>query len=202
MRTCSVEGCEKKHNARGYCSGHYYARKQTGEFNLGTCKKEGCEEVHEAKGYCRKHYLQAKRNGEFGQESAIRYQIVRIYHSMQCRCLNPNSIGWDRYGGRGITICHEWGNLESFYKWAIKGYRPGLQIDRIDNSKGYSPDNCRWVTPKQQCRNRKDNIWVGEPGEKFVLIELAEIYNLNYITLHCRYHRGDRGARLVRPVER
>ena len=61
------------------------------------------------------------------------------------------------YIDRGITVCEEWQNFETFYTWAIEhGYSKGLQIDRIDNDRGYGPDNCRWVTPKQNANNRRD----------------------------------------------
>lgn len=86
-----------------------------------------------------------------------------VYHtwvSMRDRCNNPNNSKYSDYGGRGITICSEWDSFEVFLK--DMGEKPftGAEIDRIDNSKGYSPDNCRWVTRTSNMRNtRFNNNW-------------------------------------------
>ena len=83
----------------------------------------------------------------------------RIYHcwaNMKSRCLNSNNKWYEHYGKRGITICDEWMDFNSFYQWSINnGYSENLSIDRINNNKGYSPDNCRWATASQQSRNRR-----------------------------------------------
>lgn len=75
---------------------------------------------------------------------------------MKDRCYDKKVKDYKYYGERGITICDEWLNsVDAFCKWGMAtGYEKGLQIDRIDNDKGYSPDNCRWVTPAVNCRKR------------------------------------------------
>lgn len=72
------------------------------------------------------------------------------------RCKNQSASHYEYYGGKGITVCEQWvNNFVNFYNWAINnGYDDSLTLDRIDNNKGYSPYNCRWVTHKINCRNR------------------------------------------------
>ena len=82
----------------------------------------------------------------------------KIWVGMKYRCLNPNAINFNSYGGRGITVCEKWLTFEGFI--ADMGPANGRCIDRIDNDQGYSKDNCRWVTPTENSRNRRSNVVV------------------------------------------
>ncbi len=82
-------------------------------------------------------------------------KLYMIWAGMKDRCLNPNNKKYARYGGRGITICQEWMKFEPFMEWSLShGYMGGLSIDRIDNDKGYYPENCQWTTVQKQALNR------------------------------------------------
>jgi hypothetical protein len=111
---------------------------------------------------------------------------------MKNRCYNKKHNRYKNYGGKGIIVCDEWiSDFYSFYKWGIgKGWENGKSIDRIDNSKNYSPDNCKFSTPKEQCRNRTCNVKLTINGETKILIEWAEFYNINYGTFLSRFKKG------------
>lgn len=86
-------------------------------------------------------------------------RLYKIYQGMLTRCTNSNREDWKRYGGRGIAICEEWKDYEKFRDWALNnGYQENLTIDRINVNKGYSPGNCRWITLKEQARNKRNTV--------------------------------------------
>lgn len=130
----------------------------------------------------------------------IHSRLNRIHNCMKERCYNPKKRGFKNYGGRGITICNEWLNSEkvngnctkgylAFKTWALShGYADNLSIDRIDNSKGYSPGNCRWVTRKIQQNNRRGNRLITYKGQTKTLKQWCEILNLNYCTITTRIY--------------
>ena len=122
-------------------------------YNLrcGNTKSCGCLSAEKAGSRMRSHSLSGTR-------------LHGVWFGMKQRCLNPNNERYHKYGGRGITICDDWvHNFQAFYDWAMEnGYdenapRGQCTIDRIDNDKGYSPDNCRWVNMKIQRHNRSDS---------------------------------------------
>ena len=120
-------------------------------------------------------------------------RLYRIYAHMKERCSNENNKNYERYGGRGITVCDEWlQNFQAFYDWAMaNGYKDSLTIDRIDNDKGYSPENCRWVTMKEQSNNKSCNIIITFNGKTQTLKQWADELGMNYTRLYQRiYVRG------------
>ena len=134
-----------------------------------------------------------------GNKNAVKHglsntRLHRIWHSMYCRCYYKSTNQYKNYGGKGIKVCEEWKHIEgfvNFYKWAMaNGYKDGLTLDRIDNEKNYSPQNCRWVTYKQQCRNRTNNVYYTFKGETKTSKEWCEIYNISQTTLNDRLKRN------------
>lgn len=88
-------------------------------------------------------------------KSKIKGGFYRAWASMLSRCADLTN---EKYGGRGITVCPEWKSFEVFQIWALSTYISGMTLDRKDNSKGYSPDNCRWATKTTQSRNRRSGV--------------------------------------------
>jgi hypothetical protein len=117
-------------------------------------------------------------------------RIYGIYCGILSRCYNKNRKAYKDYGGRGITVCDEWldnDGFQSFYDWSMEnGYSDKLSIDRIDNNKGYNPDNCRWVDRNTQANNKRNNVIVEYKGEKYTITDLAKKVNMKRGTLYRR----------------
>lgn len=117
-----------------------------------------------------------------------------IWLQMKDRCENPNNSEYSIYGAEGKTVCEEWNGehgAENFIKWSLaNGYSDDLTIDRIDGSKGYSHENCRWATRKEQSNNNRNNHILEYKGKKQTLMQWAEEYNINYGTLWSRINNG------------
>ena len=85
---------------------------------------------------------------------------------MKQRCKNPKCKAYKNYGARGIKVCDEWEEFEPFLNWCLKnGYKKGLDLDRRDNNGNYSPDNCRWISRKENLNNRRNTIFIDVNGE-------------------------------------
>lgn len=100
--------------------------------------------------------------------------LYSVWRGMLGRCGNPHATGYSNYGGRGIAVCEEWHEFVPFRDWALaSGYRPSLEIDRRDNEGDYEPGNCRWVTIKNNARNRRTNVVLAAFGESKCIKEWA-----------------------------
>ena len=109
-------------------------------------------------------------------------RLYKIWTGMKTRCNNPNCKAYANYGGRGIALCDPWNeSYATFRDWAVlSGYSDKLSIDRIDNSKGYSPDNCRWATARAQSNNRRSNRHITVNGAQMTTADAARLAGVSY----------------------
>ena len=119
-------------------------------------------------------------------------RLYNIWSNMKGRCHTKSCSFYEKYGGRGITVCDEWSNsFDSFWTWAMaNGYRDDLTIDRIDNDGNYCPENCRWVTPKENARNRPCTVTITVDGITKTRSEWAEFIGMKPETLRSAIRRG------------
>ncbi len=129
----------------------------------------------------------------------------RVWQYMLSRCYNPTHHAYVYYGAKGVTVCKEW--LEDYTKFRdflyLNGYDENAPfgkytVDRIDNSKGYSPDNCRLVSMKVQSLNKTNNHRIEYQGRVMTVTEAAE---LNGLTNRQVLNRLDKGWDLMRALE-
>lgn len=118
-------------------------------------------------------------------------KLYAVWSAMKQRCTNSKNKRWERYGGRGISVCAEWkDSYDNFKVWALSnGYREGLTLDRIDNNKGYEPSNCRWATYHEQNLNTSRSVHIEYKGEVHSPQEWADLYGLKLKAIYTRMER-------------
>lgn len=144
---------------------------------------------------CYRADVSAKRLTTHGH--GHRERLYGVWNTMKQRCYYSGSPSYENYGAIGITVCDEWlHNYDAFRTWALEnGYdetakRGKFTVDRIDISKGYSPDNCRLVDMQVQNSNKRSNVYLTFNGETSTLAEMARKYNINESTLRGRLNSG------------
>lgn len=160
---CGVEDCNKKLECRGMCHKHYVKFMRSGGDKVNKitiCLIEECDQRTHSKGYCKIHYLRIKRTGSPNrkyEDHGLRHtKEYKTWLSMKQRCLNPNSINYSDYGGRGITIYEEWKNsFVKFYDHIGKSPSPAHSVDRIDVNRNYEPGNVVWAIKTVQVHNQR-----------------------------------------------
>lgn len=114
-------------------------------------------------------------------------RLYSIWSNMKSRCYNTKVACYKHYGGRGITVDESWHTFEGFMDNLPEGYSCGLELDRIDNEKGYSLDNCRWSTRSEQCVNRRS---LGDDPERGVsYVKRDNLYKANITKDGKRYQK-------------
>ena len=112
-------------------------------------------------------------------------RLYTVWNAMKARCSNPNNHAYERYGGRGIGYCARWEQFANFYE--DMGDAPkGHTLERLENNKGYSTENCIWADRSQQGRNKRNNVMLTIDGETLPLVAWAERYGIAYGTVHRR----------------
>lgn len=124
---------------------------------------------------------------------------LTTWQHMLRRCLDPRNKNFASYGGRGITVCDRW--RESFAAFLLDmGTRPdGFSIDRVNNDGNYEPSNCRWATPAEQGRNKRNNRYIEIDGERITQSEAARRAGVSDATIMRRLERGLSVAEALSP---
>ena len=166
----------RRWNCRCDCGNTIVTTRQN--LRKGDTRSCGCLKLEETK----------KRLTTHGESKSVLY---KRWKAMKKRCQNPNNSDYSHYGGRGIKVCEEWQDYANFRDWALShGYSDELSIDRIDVDGDYEPNNCRFISMKEQCNNRSNNLMVAHDGHVYTLSELAEAKGIHYSTLYERLKRG------------
>lgn len=153
----------------------------TNDLKRGASKSCGCsfkERVGQPNIYAIKH-------GMTGTPTFTSWVEMR----RRCRNSNHKRPDYKNYAGRGISYCSEWESFSSFLN--DMGERPeNTTLERVDNNKGYSKENCIWANRKSQERNKRTNRVFSIDGKMMTVVEISEKYGVNYYTLHSRIRRG------------
>lgn len=127
------------------------------------------------------------KHGGALNEDRVKPRLYSTWCNMRQRCNNKNSYDYKYYGARGISVCREWDDYAAFEAWSLKnGYEDSLTIDRKDVNGNYRPDNCRWITQKEQTNNRRSNHIVEYKGKAQTLTEWSKQLDMNLQTLSNR----------------
>lgn len=116
-------------------------------------------------------------------------RLYNIHSLMMRRCYNPKYPEFANYGGRGILVCDRWHDVRNFVSDNDRVHI-GKTLDRIDNSKDYSPENCRWVSKRDQQRNRRANRIISAFGSSLCIAEWSERTGIQACTIRSRINRG------------
>lgn len=134
--------------------------------------------------------ITAERNRRNATHRRLPKEVYKSWRAMHDRCLNPNHIHYDKYGGRGIKICDRWLNSFEAFRDDMGPRPPGTSLERIDNDGDYEPGNCRWATQVEQSRNTSRVRVLEAFGRKQCLAAWAEEFNLSKDTIARRLRRG------------
>ena len=134
------------------------------------------------KEYARKRFLKHGGHGE---------RLYSIWKGMHSRCSAKDTPYYKHYGGKGVKVCDAWNEYLPFKEWALShGYAETLTLDRIDVNGDYCPQNCRWLTMKEQGNNRTSNHRITYKGETKTISQWADHFGLSYGAMSARVYNG------------
>lgn len=119
--------------------------------------------------------MPAKTHGMSRRAKGLQTLSYKRWIGMKDRCYNPNNAMYPHYGGRGLTVCPEWVNSFDCFHADMGDAPEGKSLDRIDNDKGYSKDNCKWSTPSEQTKNRRPYPHTRYVATKEVILRCKEL---------------------------
>lgn len=140
-----------------YCDGLIDSKKRVKWSNV--CSQECYDKHHQNKCLiCEQPFIGKKHNSHFCcldyGDNFSKHPLRQTHGFMFERCYNPKNNSFSHYGEKGIKVCSSWKNFENFLNDMQDSYKPGLELDRVDSTKDYSKDNCRWISKKEQRQNR------------------------------------------------
>lgn len=165
----------------------------TTDLKTGHVKSCGCRSL--------RMLQERNKNNQYGKKHGLSHdRIYNIYANMIQRCTNSKVNRFKNYGGRGIKVCDEWlENFMNFYNWAIEnGYEEQLTIERIDVNGNYEPNNCTWITNKEQQNNRTNNVNITINGETLNMRQWSKATGVNEKTIEKRIRMGWQGENLIK----
>lgn len=120
----------------------------------------------------------------------VKTRIYRIWSNMRQRCQNTENDNYSFYGARGIKVCDRWETFANFYDDMKDGYADNLTLERIDNFGNYEKINCKWISHKSQCRNRRSSVYLEFNGKTLSYVEWGELIGINGSAISKRIKRG------------
>lgn len=89
------------------------------------------------------------------EHNLTKHRLYNLWNGMMARCYNINQDNYKNYGGRGISVCERWHNIENFIEDLYSSFEEGLSLDRLDVNGNYEPENCRWVDKNTQAQHTR-----------------------------------------------
>ncbi len=178
------------------CSCDAHTEKYVDEFNLkkGKSLSCGCLSKESARTRMKKHGKSHKS------------KLYNVWTSMRERCNCKTDTSYQRYGGRGISICKEWDDFQVFEEWAVKnGYdenapKGTYTLDRINVNGNYEPNNCRWISLSEQSDNKTNTIWLTYNGKTQTLLQWSKELGMPSKLLRNRYYDRWPVDRIFQPI--
>lgn len=184
VRAAIVKACPEKSKKRSEALKRYYS-------NPENRKKHS--EAMRGKTVIPKLYGKDHPQYKHGMGSAKKREpLYTKWSGIKRRCFNKNDKTYARYGAVGIGVSKEWLDFRNFYRDMFPTWYKGATIDRIDNTKGYSRENCRWATVLEQQRNKTTVRKIPYNNRLLTIAELSEITGIKHATLYVRIRKAEK----------